>query len=98
MRRLPKASNCACESQISLTRNFPPDSKATWNSSPSGSQSPDFSRRRTDSSYCSVVIEAGVKRTSKLVARSSIVVGVADAGLVAMKWPPSCRCFLTEPT
>src|SRR3954453_8571426 len=93
MRRLPKASNFARESQISLTRNFPSASKATWNSSPSGSQSPDFSRRRTVSSYCSVVIEAGVKRTSTLVARSSIVVGVADVGLVAMKasfvWVPS---------
>src|SRR5436190_19192321 len=98
MRRLPKASNCACESQISLNRNFPLDSKATWNLSPSGSQSPDFSRRRIVSSYCSAVTEVGVNRTSMLVARSSIVVGVADVGLVAMRWPPSYGCLLTELT
>src|SRR5207248_10768865 len=60
-----------------------PDSKATWNSSPSGSQSPDFSRRRIVSSYSLVVTEAGVKRTRMLVARSSIV--VPDVGLLAMK-------------
>jgi hypothetical protein len=44
------------------------------------------------SSYCSVVTEAGEKRTSTLVARSSIV-GVSNVGLLAMKWPPSYGAF-----
>src|SRR3954454_24458284 len=81
MRRSPNASNCSLVSQISLTRKLPFDLKATWDSSPSGSQSPDFSSRRMVSSYCSVVRFDGVNRTSSLVLRASMV-GVADAGLV----------------
>src|SRR6185295_14270720 len=57
--------------------------KATWYSSPAGSQSPDFSRRRMVSSYCSLVTSgAAVKRTSMLVLRASRT-GVS-VGLVAM--------------
>src|SRR3954453_12780073 len=83
IRRSPKASNCSRESQISLTRRFPFDLKATWYASPSGSQSPDFSSRLRGSSYCSVVTsDAGVKRARIAVLRASMV-GVAD-GLVAI--------------
>src|SRR6476620_868649 len=83
MRRLPNASNCSRESQISLTRKLPFDMKATWYSSPAGSQSPDSSRRRMVSSYCSLVTSgAAVKRTSMLVLRASRT-GVS-VGLVAM--------------
>src|SRR2546423_1690980 len=83
IRRSPNASNCSRESQISLTRRFPFDLKATWYASPSGSQSPDFSRRLRVSSYCSVVTsEAGVKRARIAVLRASMI-GVAD-GLVAI--------------
>src|SRR5438445_240566 len=62
--RLPNASNCSFESQISLTRTFPFVPNATWYSSPSGSQSPDLSSLRMTWSYCSVVTDFGVKRTS----------------------------------
>src|SRR6476646_4955496 len=83
MRRSPNASNCSRESQISLTLNLPSALKATWYSSPSGSQSPDFSSRRMVSSYCSVVTwDVGVKRTRTLVLRASIA-GVADGLVVA---------------
>src|SRR5207248_8483476 len=83
IRRSPNASNCSRESQISLPRRFPFDLKATWYASPSGSQSPDFSRRLRVSSYCSVVTsDAGVKRARIAVLRASMV-GVAD-GLVAI--------------
>src|SRR6266566_2643407 len=97
MRRSPNASNCSRESQISLTRKFPFDLKATWYSSPSGSQSPDFSRRRMVSSYCSVVtLGAAVKRARMLVLRASMT-GVADGTVVAIRgllvWMP-----LTKPT
>src|SRR3954447_23296190 len=84
MRRSPNASNCSRESQISLTTNLPSDLKATWNSSPSGSQSPDFSSWRMVSSYCSVVTsDVGAKRTRKLVLRASMT-GAADGLVVAI--------------
>src|ERR1043165_1896263 len=80
----PKASNCSRESQISLTRNLPSDLKATWYSSPSGGQSPDFSSRRMVSSYCSVVtLDVGMKRARMLVLRVSMT-GVADELVVAI--------------
>src|SRR5204862_2455331 len=60
------------------------DLKATWYSSPSGSQSPDFSSRRMVSSYCSVVTwDVGAKRTRKLVLRASMT-GAADGLVVAI--------------
>src|SRR5439155_17993380 len=84
MRRSPNASNCSRESQISLTLNLPSDLKATWYSSPSGSQSPDFSSWRMVSSYCSVVTwDVGAKRTRKLVLRASMT-GAADGLVVAI--------------
>src|SRR6266480_7586022 len=84
IRRSPNASNCSRESQISLTRNLPSDLKATWYSSPSGSQSPDFSSRWMLSSYCSVVTwDVGVKRARMLVLRASMT-GAADELVVAI--------------
>jgi hypothetical protein len=48
--------------------------EGTWYSSPSGSQSPDFSRRRMVSSYCSVVtLDAGVKRARIFDLRAPVV-------------------------
>src|SRR5205085_7921768 len=71
-------------SQISLTLNLPSDLKATWYSSPSGSQSPDFSSWRMVASYCSVVTsDVGAKRTRKLVLRASMT-GAADGLVVAI--------------
>src|SRR5437764_2292300 len=82
IRRSPNASNCSRESQISLTRNLPSDLKATWYSSPLGSQSPDFSSRRMVSSYCSVVtLDVGAKRARMLVLRASMT-GAADESVV----------------
>src|SRR6266516_1740964 len=82
--RSPNALNCSRESQNSLTRNLPLDLKATWYSSPSGSQSPDFSRRRMVSSYCSVVtLDVGAKRARMLVFRASMT-GAADELVVAI--------------
>src|SRR5436305_11717435 len=84
MRRSPNASNCSRESQISLTLTLPSDLKATWYSSPSGSQSPDFSSWRMVSSYCSVVTwDVGAKRTRKLVLRASMT-GAPDGLVVAI--------------
>src|SRR3954447_1645115 len=84
MRRSPNASNCSRESQISLTTNLPSDLKATWYSSPSGSQSPDFSSWRMVSSYCSAVTwDVGVKRARMLVFRASMT-GAADGLVVAI--------------
>src|SRR5437763_16798370 len=84
MRRSPNASNWSRESQISLTLTLPSDLKATWYSSPSGSQSPDFSSWRIVASYCSVVTsDVGAKRTSKLVLRASMT-GAADGLVVAI--------------
>src|SRR5919205_3644736 len=69
IRRSPNASNCCCDSQISLTRRPPSAAmKATWYSSPSGGKSPPCSRRRIVSSYCSVVTDdAGVNLASMLM-------------------------------
>src|SRR5436190_1568697 len=91
MRRSPNASNCSRESQISLTRSLPFDVNATWYSSPSGSQSPDFSRRRIVSSYCSVVtLDAGVKRARIRVLLASLIgdgTVVAIGGLLRVDAP-----------
>src|ERR687887_461230 len=73
MRRSPNASNCSCESQISLTRKLPSEPNATWNSSPSGGHSPeDSTRGRVSSYFFLVIVGAPVKRTTMLIVGSSM--------------------------
>src|SRR5256885_2364360 len=69
--RWPNASNFACDSQISLTRNTPSASKATWYCMPSGGHCPDASIFGMTSSYFFAFMPgAEVKRAKMLMSIS----------------------------
>src|SRR4051794_12034704 len=68
--RSPKASNCSREAQISLTCRLPSGPKQTWYSIPSGGKPSPSDTRLLTASYCSVVMDAGAKRTRMLITAS----------------------------
>src|SRR4051794_31968609 len=69
--RWPNASNFASDSHISLTRNTPSASKATWYCMPSGGHGPDASIFGMTSSYFfAFMLGADVKRAKMLMSFS----------------------------